>query len=298
MLKKWKEEITVKIKVPATSANLGPGFDSIGIAVSLYLTIEVIGTAEKWHVFHDLGHGLSNSKSNLVVSTALKIAPNLTPHELKMTSDIPVTRGLGSSSSAIVAGIELANQLAGLNLTDQQKIDYAAEMEGHPDNVAPAIYGDLVIGSSVNDKFIAIQAPFPDLSLVAYVPAYELKTSDSRGVLPNNIAFANATHASAIGNTFVASIFTKKYQELGKLIEADMFHEPYRQKLVPEFLPIRKIAHEVGALATYLSGAGPTVMTIIDADKIPQFQESLLAVGCKDDVIPLKIDKNGVTVEK
>jgi len=284
------------IKVPATSANLGPGFDSIGVAVSLYLTIEVIGTADEWHVFHNLGHGLASSEKNLIVKTALKIAPNLAPHELKMTSDIPVTRGLGSSSSAIVAGIELANQLAHLELTDEQKVTYAAKIEGHPDNVAPAIYGDLVIGSNVDDQFVAIQAPFPDLSLVAYIPAYDLKTSDSRDVLPTNIPFLAATHASAIGNTFVAAIFTNNFPALGKLIEADQFHEPYRQKLIPEFLPIRKIAHESGALATYLSGAGPTVMTIIDNKKIKNFKASLISAGFKDQVVPLTIDKQGVTV--
>ncbi|WP_019771851.1 GHMP family kinase ATP-binding protein, partial [Streptococcus sobrinus] len=106
----------MKITVPATSANLGPGFDSVGVALSKYLTIEVLEPAADWQVDHDLGD-IPSDENNLLIQTALQIAPDLTPQRIKMTSDIPLARGLGSSSSVIVAGIELANQLAGLQLS-------------------------------------------------------------------------------------------------------------------------------------------------------------------------------------
>lgn len=111
----------MKIRVPATSANLGPGFDSCGIALSSYLTIEVIEEDSKWRVDHELGPEIPKDEQNLLIQIAEKVAPTIKPHHLKMTSTIPIARGLGSSSSVIVAGIELANRLENLNLTERQK---------------------------------------------------------------------------------------------------------------------------------------------------------------------------------
>ena len=130
----------MKIIVPATSANIGPGFDSVGVAVSKYLTIEVLEERDEWLIEHDLNPRIPKDKRNLLIKVALQLAPNLQPYRLKMTSDIPLARGLGSSSSVIVAGIELANQLGKLDLTDDEKLDWANKIEGHPDNVAPAIF--------------------------------------------------------------------------------------------------------------------------------------------------------------
>ena len=118
----------MKITVPATSANIGPGFDSVGVAVSKYLTIEVLEPADAWHIEHDLGD-ITSDENNLLISTALQVKSDLQPHKLVMTSDIPLARGLGSSSSVIVAGIELANQLADLKLSDDDKLDIATKIE-------------------------------------------------------------------------------------------------------------------------------------------------------------------------
>jgi homoserine kinase len=118
----------MKITVPATSANIGPGFDSVGVAVSKYLTIEVLEPADVWFIEHDLGD-IPSDENNLLISTALQVKSDLQPHKLVMTSDIPLARGLGSSSSVIVAGIELANQLADLKLSDDDKLDIATKIE-------------------------------------------------------------------------------------------------------------------------------------------------------------------------
>ena len=117
----------MKITVPATSANIGPGFDSVGVAVSKYLTIEVLEPADAWHIEHDLGD-IPSDENNLLISPALQVKSDLQPHKLVMTSDIPLARGLGSSSSVIVAGIELANQLANLQLSDDDKLDIATKI--------------------------------------------------------------------------------------------------------------------------------------------------------------------------
>ena len=150
----------MKITVPATSANIGPGFDSVGVAVSKYLTIEVLEPADAWHIEHDLGD-ITSDENNLLISTALQVKSDLQPHKLVMTSDIPLARGLGSSSSVIVAGIELANQLADLKLSDDDKLDIATKIEGHPDNVAPAIFGNLVVASYVDEHVNSIVTEFP-----------------------------------------------------------------------------------------------------------------------------------------
>ena len=142
----------MKIRVPATSANLGPGFDSCGIALSQYLTIEIGPETRNWQINHQLGSKIPSDERNLLIKTALDLAPNLKPHQLTMISDIPIARGLGSSSSVVVAGIELANRLGNLGMTPQQKVAYATKVEGHPDNVAPAICGDFVVASYNNNE--------------------------------------------------------------------------------------------------------------------------------------------------
>lgn len=285
----------MEIRVPASSANLGPGFDSIGVAVSLYLHLRVLGSSDHWQIDHNLGN-LPHDEKNMVIKTALQVAPELTPQHLSMTSDIPVTHGLGSSSSAIVAGIELADRLAGLQLSDERKVQIASRLEGHPDNVAPAILGGLVIGTNVNDHFDAFEAPLLPYDLVAYIPAYNLATKKARAALPKTLDYHQATHASAVANTLVAALFKPDYAKVGELIEADEFHEQYRAKLVPELPQIRQLSHQFGAVAAYLSGAGPTVMTIIQHERSQQFIDALASHGLNDRVEILHPDTDGVTV--
>ena len=287
----------MRITVPATSANVGPGFDSVGVAVSKYLTIEILEPSEKWEVLHDLGD-VPSDETNLLITTALQVKADLQPHRIKMVSDIPLARGLGSSSSVIVAGIELANQLADLQLSNDEKLDIATKIEGHPDNVAPAIFGNLVISSYVDEKVNSAVAAFPEASFVAFIPNYELKTSDSRNVLPNEFSYKEAVAASSIANVAIAALLTGDLEKAGKAIEADLFHERFRQKLVKEFAPIKEAAHEVGAYATYLSGAGPTIMTLAPKAKEAELVERLEALALDGEVVALYVDTKGVFVEK
>lgn len=287
----------MRITVPATSANVGPGFDSVGVAVSKYLTIEILEPSEKWEVLHDLGD-VPSDETNLLITTALQVKADLQPHRIKMVSDIPLARGLGSSSSVIVAGIELANQLAHLQLSADEKLVIATKIEGHPDNVAPAIFGNLVISSYVDEKVNSAVAAFPEASFVAFIPNYELKTSDSRNVLPNEFSYKEAVAASSIANVAIAALLTGDLEKAGKAIEADLFHERFRQKLVKEFAPIKEAAHEIGAYATYLSGAGPTIMTLAPKAKEAELVERLEALALDGEVVALHVDTKGVFVEK
>ena len=287
----------MRITVPATSANVGPGFDSVGIAVSKYLTIDVLEAQENWWIEHDLGEEIPSNEENLLLQTALQVASDLPPHRLKMTSEVPLARGLGSSSSVIVAGIELANQLGKLSLSDEDKLEIATKIEGHPDNVAPAIFGNLVVASYVDQQTNHLVLPFPECALVAFVPNYELKTSDSRNVLPSEWTYKEAVAASSIANVAIAALAKGDLRVAGKAIEADRFHERYRQQLVTEFPQVKEVAHQHDAYATYLSGAGPTIMTLLPVEHAEAFAKDLESKGLNGQVFSLKIDTTGVKVE-
>lgn len=288
----------MKIIVPATSANVGPGFDSVGIAVTRYLTIEVLEPADAWLIEHDLGAGIPTDEKNLLLSTALSIAPAIQPHHIKMTSEVPLARGLGSSSSVIVAGIELANQLANLQLSDAEKLRIATKIEGHPDNVAPAIFGNLVVASYIGEDVQYVTADFPTCDLVAFVPSYQLKTSDSRNVLPTEWSYKEAVAASSVANVAIVALLKGDLVTAGRSIELDHFHERYRQSLVKEFPQVKEVAHQHDAYATYLSGAGPTIMNLLAPEHTAAFVAALEKLGLEGQIFQLKIDTFGVRVEK
>ena len=288
----------MKIIVPATSANVGPGFDSVGIAVTRYLTIEVLESADAWFIEHDLGAGIPTDEKNLLLSTALSISTDMQPHRIKMTSEVPLARGLGSSSSVIVAGIELANQLANLQLSDAEKLRIATEIEGHPDNVAPAIFGNMVIASYIGEDVQYVTADFPSCDLVAFVPSYQLKTSDSRNVLPKEWSYKEAVAASSVANVAIAALLKGDLLTAGRSIESDHFHERYRQSLIKEFPQVKEVAHAHGAYATYLSGAGPTIMNLLAPEHTAAFVAALEKLGLDGQIFQLKIDTFGVRVEK
>lgn len=288
----------MKIIVPATSANVGPGFDSVGVAVTKYLEIQVCEEREEWMIEHQLGKWIPRDERNLLLKIALQIVPDLQPRRLKMISDIPLARGLGSSSSVIVAGIELANQLGNLKLSKREKLQLATKIEGHPDNVAPAIYGNLVIASSVEGQVSAVVAPFPECAFLAYIPNYELRTRDSRGVLPKKLSYKEAVAASSIANVAIAALLTGDMVKAGQAIESDLFHERYRQDLVREFATIKKVAKRNGAYATYLSGAGPTVIVLAEPDKMPKIKAELEKQPFKGKLHDLQVDTQGVRVEE
>ena len=281
----------MKIRVPATSANLGCGFDSVGFAVNLYLDVEIIEPSERWEIIHNLGAEIPQNATNLVIDTALKIIPELTPHKIRMTSDIPLERGLGSSSSALVAGIELACVIGGMNLSTQVKLQLACSMEGHPDNVAPAILGGLVISAYHEGSLEYVKLDMPKVGLVAYVPDYKLPTATMRKVLPQEMLFREAVCASSISNVMIASLIKGDMVKAGRLIEQDRFHEKYRSKLI-ELEEIREIAHKYDAYATYLSGAGSTIACLTPVEKTDQLIEVLSKIS-NAKTLKLAFEPNG-----
>ena len=289
------------IKVPASTANLGPGFDSVGMALNLYLTLEV-EKADKWEVI-PLSKEMAifpSDESNFIIQMALKTAKKyrkeLPPAKVKVKSEIPLARGLGSSATAIVAGIELANTLCELNLTKQEKLEIAAEIEGHPDNVGASLYGGLMVGCQQENSVDAVAFHNFDLDIVAVVPREELLTKTARGVLPKEISFKEAVAAGAVANVLVAALISGDYVLAGKMMQGDRYHQPYRRKLVPHMKMIEEKAPEYGAFGVALSGAGPTILCLVK----PGFAQSVID-GLKQwlpnmDYLSLKIDQTGSKV--
>ena len=295
----------MKIIVPATTANIGLGFDSIGIAVDLYLTLTVVEPSNEWKIEHPFGEAVPSNQENLIIETALAVCPALQPHHLVCESDIPMTRGLGSSSSAIVAGIELANQLGKLNLTPKQKVEWATKLEGHPDNVAPAILGGLVVATydaKIQEVDYLQKEIKSDIQGIALIPDFELSTKASRQVLPKEFVYSQAVEASSRSNVLVAALWQEDWENVSRIVEKDLFHEPYRETLIPFLTPVRKLAKEKEAIGTYLSGAGPTVMVLSSQDKsttiVEYLQEHLPSELGNYTIQVLTVDQLGVRVEK
>ena len=288
----------MKIRVPATSANLGPGFDSCGIALSKYLFIEVLKENDTWEIIHELGSEIPTDETNLLLRVALKLAPNMKPLKIRMSSDIPLARGLGSSSSVIVAGIELANRMAHMNLSAAQKLEIATAIEGHPDNVGPAIYGDFAVAAydHQHKHTYLVKHHFPECEIIAYIPHEELLTEASRQVLPQTLSHEQAVEASAIANVMIAAVINGNLPLAGKLMQQDRFHEAYREKLVPHLSTIRQICEEEGGYGCFLSGAGPTVLAIVPEERAERISKLLHALESHAYIEQLQIDREGLQV--
>mgnify|MGYP001165756963 CR=1 FL=1 len=252
------------IRVPGSSANLGPGFDSIGLAVNRYLDLSVYPDKE-WS-FQGEGElaDLPPVEENLIYRVAQHVAKQegktLPPCRVAMKTNIPLAKGLGSSAAATVAAIELANQLLALNLTQQEKLRYASLIEGHPDNVSPSLMGGLVVGSHTEEWTEVIQCGVPPVDLVLMVPHERLLTKKARAILPKQFSFKEAVRASSISNVLVAAILSKDWKTAGRMMKRDLFHHPYRTRLIPELAQILEEQDRFPAYGAALSGAGPSIM--------------------------------------
>lgn len=261
---------THQFKVPASSANLGPGFDSIGIALEKFLYIEA-RESDAWQVeFKDAFlEVLPDDATNLVVQTAIatarKYGREMPPLKIYMGSEIPLTHGMGSSASAIVAGIELADRFCDLNLSDFEKVLRGSEIEEHPDNVGPSVTGGLFVGYYKDDELFYNTLDLEGLEVIMSVPEYEIDTKEARGVLPEAYPKQDAVDQNAINNALLMAMMTKDFKSMGSLMMKDRLHEPYRRQLIGEYDRIREIALAGGAYATVISGAGPSLLTVCDA---------------------------------
>lgn len=284
---------TQQFKVPASSANLGPGFDSIGVALEKFLYIEAY-ESDTWHVeFKDaflkvLPHDETNLVIQTAISTAGKYGREMPPLKIFMSSEIPLTHGMGSSASAIIAGIELADRFCELNLSDFEKVRCGSEIEAHPDNVGPSVTGGLFVGYYKDDELFYSTLDLDGLEVIMSIPEYEIDTKEARNVLPESYAKQDAVDQNAINNALLMAMLAKDFKTMGQLMMKDLLHEPYRRQLIKEYSQIKEIALGNGAYATVISGAGPSLLTVCDEKDTERILESLHPVaGCIHERIKL-----------
>lgn len=251
----------IKFKVPGTSANLGIGFDCLGIALNIYDYFKV-EKSNKWEL---IGFDSSISlKDNLFIKAYKKACKykkiKADPLYIEVKTSVPISRGLGSSSCMIVGGIYACSILNNNCLTKKEMLEIATKLEGHPDNVAPAIYGGLCVSNK--DKTLKLRVS-KKWNFGLWIPNYEVKTSEARKVLKDNIdrndAIKNISSA-IIGLNALETFNLNNIKELCN----DTIHEPYRKKLIKEYESYKKIAYKNGALAFLISGSGSTCLSISD----------------------------------
>lgn len=308
----------VSVKVPATSANIGPGFDCLGMALPIYNVVTIDetvlpGTGVEINILSD-EENVDNliidhipKDENSVVYKAVELLYNSigqTPSELKINiqTSIPVTRGLGSSAAVIVGALVAANKLLGEPADESALLSIATEIEGHPDNVTPAIVGGLVMSSLENDgSIIYRKLDWPDdWAITVCIPDVELATEISRSVIPKEVPLEDAIFNLKRMGMFVNAV-NKQDSDLMKLALTDRLHQPYRAKLVPGLKELSEaFKHEEDVLGCVLSGAGSSMLIISKNNIVEKVTSTTLEImenlNVKADVRNLKIEQNGATI--
>lgn len=255
-----------KVKVPATSANIGVGYDCLGVALDYALELEV-EESDKIE-FLENGEPFSIPIEDNYIFDAIKytekhLVKNIPSYKVNIVkNNIPLARGLGSSSSAIVAGILIANTFAG-NVLDINKIaKLAVEMEGHPDNVIPAIFGGMVLTAHDKDNLVySVVSNSDDLYYYVMIPDFKLSTEKARSVLPKTYLVSDAINNMAKLGLLVNDLNNGRFENLRFLL-GDKLHQPYRFALINNCEKIFEASKKYGALGEYISGAGPTLISL------------------------------------
>ncbi len=279
---------------------MGPGFDSLGLALSLYNTmtfrkteggLSISGCPEE---FRNEEHLAVKAYRAVLRRLGLPVEEGLS---LTMESEIPISRGLGSSAAMLAGGVVAANLLHGAPLSKEELLAIANVLEGHPDNLAPALYGGLTASLTEEGRPMTVRLPLsPNLRFVAVIPDFPLSTHEARAVLPKTVPFAdavfNASHAAvllgALGEGDPALI---------RAALQDKLHQPYRRSLIPGYDAVEAAAKGAGAIAFMVSGAGPTLMALTDDPHFAVgFEAALGGLRAHWQVLPLAVDTEGVTV--
>ena len=302
----------VSVKVPATTANIGPGFDSLGLALPIFNTITVEetimpGTGIEINIIDETNEqdiiSIPTDENNIVYK-AIELLYNSigqTPSELKITikTNIPIARGLGSSASIIVGGLIAANELLGRPADEAALLSIATEIENHPDNITPAVVGGFVVSSIEEDGSVVYsKMNWPeDWNITVCIPDYELSTSIARSVLPESVpmkdAIFNLKHVAMLIQAVNAHD-----EKLMKIALDDRLHQPYREKLVPGLKEIKEaLKHEENVMGVVISGAGPAVLVISYGNNLNKIRETVSNVwndmNVKSKILTLQVEENG-----
>ncbi len=288
----------IRVKIAATTSNIGPGFDCLGIALDLYNEFRI-----------DIAERLTISgcpeqycnEDNLVyrayTHTINRLKKKSRPIAIQFANAIPISRGLGSSASCILAGVIAANEFGGANLSKEQLLKIALELEHHPDNLAPALYGGMVLSITTQSKTVCQTIKIrDDLAFVAIVPDYQLSTEKSRAVLPKSLSYSQTVYNVGRCALLISALENGDYHLLRHACD-DAIHQPFRKHLIPQYDEIETLAYSCGAYAFYLSGAGSTMIAICNAND-HKFHNIIQKLPANWQCHILKTVPTGAVVEK
>lgn len=269
------------VKVPATSANLGPGFDCMGIALNLYneTTFEPTNSEFEIEILDESSAFVPKDSKNLIYRAMDMVykAKGEKLYGIKVTtnSSIPLTRGLGSSSSAIIAGLVGANHILSNPFTNEELLYMAYKIEGHPDNVTPALVGGFSVSYPSKGKITYLKTEIcDDIKFVAFIPDFYFQTKKSRSIIPNFVSLKNTAYNIARASMLSMSFATGDFSKLDTCLR-DKIHQNVRFNHIKSGEYIIRNAKRCGAYGGYISGAGPTIMTIVPKENYESFLESM-----------------------
>lgn len=283
------------VRVPATSANCCVGFDSMGLAVNWYSRFSFEKSDEL--VITGCDPAYANA-DNLVVTSFARaceyIGVNMPAFHLHIDSDIPLARGLGSSSCCVVAGVAGANAWFQAGLSNEQLLEIATRIEGHPDNVAPALYGQITCCAQ-DQGMEMVRLSAADWKGLAIIPPYEVSTAQARRLLPENMTYGNAVKQVANALVFVQAL-SQGLEDVAAKVCEDYLHEPYRKRLIPEYEEIKKKCLEL-KLPVWISGSGSTMMAMArDERKIWKLKSWMETRYHHIKLVEVEIDRRGTEV--
>ena len=295
----------MRLKVPATTTNFGAGFDTFGLALNLYNVFEFYESDAFGVEVKGYSENIPTDESNLLIRVYKRACEiykkRAVPFRLLQENRVPPARGLGSSATAIVGGIEVFCRVHSLSLDVREKLKIAYEFESHPDNLLPAFVGGFVV-CVTNRETTYNRIEFPDdLELVFAVPDFELSTQEARKALRERVNLRDAVFNIQRASLFLSAITTGRYELLRTAVE-DRLHQPYRAKLVPGLEEAIEEGYRAGAYAVFLSGAGPSVCAITSIAKVKEvgtaMERAMKKRGVKVKVIELKGSERGTHWEQ
>ncbi|MBV4419553.1 homoserine kinase [Clostridium tyrobutyricum] len=266
----------VNIRIPATTANMGPGFDTLGMALKLYNEMEVEETNNETEIYNCGTKLTENFKDNLIYKTITqtmdKYGYDYKGLKINVTKcDIPMSRGLGSSSACIVGGIRAADSIMNTNMSLEDIISFATEIEGHPDNVVPAALGGMVISLKIKDRINYSRVKLPtQLKFAAMIPTFEVSTALSRKVLPESYLKEDCIFNISRSAMLISALNNGELDKLRICFE-DRIHQPYRKKLIEDYDDIFEYVKKFGAIGEFISGSGSTLMAVVEDNNADEF---------------------------
>lgn len=293
-----------RVKVPATSANIGAGFDVMGLALNLYNFFEV-EEIESGFLFEGFEEEFCNEENIFLKSMIYlleKYHHSYNGFKLSLKEEnIPISRGLGSSSACIVAGLMIANKILGNKLSKAELVKIATDIEGHPDNVSPAILGGLVVTVVEDEKLYYNKIDIDnDIIFACYIPKFKIPTENARKILPEFITLNDGVYNVGHGVLTVLAFLNKDYQLL-KISCNDKFHQDYRGALIKNYKEIKEIFNKNSTINSFISGSGPTIIGMFkksDINIIEVLKKDLLNLKEEFNFINLIVDNEGAQVEE